>query len=150
MTSAGEIKKRFRNNPELFTLKKHEAAKSDTWEYFSLLFEKQGADSGSLTEVKYLCVWNAYKRVYAYKASDGSGFGDMQFATDYNNGITYVMNALSMRVGSGRVTYTTGSGRVQKRVTRGQLCGDITMASCYFVVIGGTPRSRGDVIPHPG
>ena len=42
----------------------------------------------------------------------------MQFATDYNNGITYVMNALSMWVGSGRqfrvhdgsgrVTYTTG------------------------------------------
>ena len=25
MTSAGEIEKRFRNNPELFTLKKHEA-----------------------------------------------------------------------------------------------------------------------------
>ena len=63
MTSAGEIKKRFRNNPELFTLKKHEAAKSDTWEYFSLLFEKQGADSGSLTEVKYLCVCNACKRI---------------------------------------------------------------------------------------
>ena len=37
----------------------------------------------------------------------------MQFATDYNNGITYAMNALLMRV---------GSGRVQKRVTRGQLC----------------------------
>ena len=84
-----------------FTLKKHEAAKSDAWKYFSLLFEKQGADSGSLTEVKYLCVCNACKRVYAYKAFDGSGFGDMQFATDYN-GITYVMNALSMRVGSGR------------------------------------------------
>jgi len=29
MTSAGEIEKRFRNNPELFTLKKHEAAKSE-------------------------------------------------------------------------------------------------------------------------
>ena len=61
MTSAGEIEKRFRNNPELFTLKKHEAAKSDAWNYFSLLFEKQGADSGSLTEVKYLCVCNACK-----------------------------------------------------------------------------------------
>jgi len=97
----------------LFTLKKHEAAKSDAWKYFSLLFEKQGADRGSLTEVKYLCVCNGCKRVYAYKASDGSGFGDMQFATDYNNGITYVMNALSMRV---------GSGRVHKKVTRGQLC----------------------------
>ena len=110
MTSAGEIEKRFRNNPELFTFKKHEAAKSDAWKYFSLLFEKQGADSGSLTEIKYLCVCNARKRVYAYKASDGSGFGDMQLATDYNNGITYVMNVLC------------GSGRVQKRVTRGQLC----------------------------
>ena len=107
-----------------FTLKKQEAAKSDAWKYFSLLFEKQGADSGSLTEVKYLCVCNACKRVYAYKAFDGSGFGDMQFATDYN-GITYVMNALSMRV---------GSGRVQKRVTRGQLwvayCGSALTA--YF------------------
>ena len=61
--------------------------------FFSLLFEKQGADSGSLTEVMYLCVCNACKRVYAYKASDGSGFDDMQFATDYNNGITYVMYA---------------------------------------------------------
>jgi len=29
MTSASEIEKRFRNKPELFTLKKHEAAKSD-------------------------------------------------------------------------------------------------------------------------
>ena len=96
----------------LFTLKKHEAAKSDAWKYFSLFFGKQGADSGSLTEVKYLCVCNACKRVYAYKASDGSGFCDTKFATDYNNGITYVMNALSVRV---------GSGRVQKRVTRGQL-----------------------------
>jgi len=56
MTSAGEIEKRFRNNPELFTFKKHEAAKSDAWKYFSLLSEKQGADSGSLTEVKYLCL----------------------------------------------------------------------------------------------
>jgi len=45
---------------------------------FSLLFEKQGADSGSLTEVKYFCVCNAYKRVYAYKASDGSGFGRLR------------------------------------------------------------------------
>jgi len=100
MTSAGEIEKRFRNNHELFTLKKHEAAKSNAWKYFSLMFEKHGADSGSLTEVKYLCVCNACKRVYAYKASDGSGFGDMQLATDYNNGITYVMNVLC---GSGRV-----------------------------------------------
>ena len=119
MTSAGEIEKRFRNNPELFTLKKHEAAKSDAWKYFSLLFEKQGADRGSLTEVKYLCVCNACKRVYAYKAFDWSGFGDMQFATDCNNGITYVMDALSTRVGSGHLH--NGSGRVQKRVTRGQL-----------------------------
>ena len=48
--------------------------------------------------------------------SDGSGFGDMQFATDYNNGITYVMNVLSMRVGSGRVdnlcTRRVGSGHL--------------------------------------
>jgi len=29
MTSAGEIEKRFRNNHELFTLKKQEAAKSN-------------------------------------------------------------------------------------------------------------------------
>jgi len=100
----------------LFALKKHEAAKSDAWKYFWLLFEKQGADSGSLTEVKYLCVCNACTRVYAYKASDGSGFGDMQFATDYNNGITYVMNALSMRVGSGRqFRVHDGSGRVGSR-----------------------------------
>ena len=104
---------RSRNGLEitLFALKKHEAAKSDAWEYFSLLFEKQGADSGSLTEVKYLYVCNVRKRVYAYNSSDRRGFGDMQFATDYNNGITYVMNALSMRVGSGRVdnfVYTTG------------------------------------------
>jgi len=49
MTSAREIEKRFENNPELFTLKKHEAAKSDAWKYFSLLFEKQGADSDSIT-----------------------------------------------------------------------------------------------------
>jgi len=53
----------------------------------------------------------------------------MQFATDYNNGITYVINVLSMRVGSGRQFRVhdgsghlhNGSGRVQKRVTRGQL-----------------------------
>ena len=63
MTNAGEIEKRFRNNPELFALKKHETTKSDAWKYFSLLFEKQGADSGSLTEVKYLCVCNACKRI---------------------------------------------------------------------------------------
>jgi len=55
MTSAGETEKRFRNNPEFFTLKKHEAAKSDAWKYFSLLFEKQGADSDSLNEVTYFC-----------------------------------------------------------------------------------------------
>jgi len=30
----------------------------------------------------------------------------MQFATDYSNGITYVINALEMRVGSGRVGST--------------------------------------------
>ena len=52
MTSASEIEKRFRNKPELFTLKKHEAAKSDAWKYFSLLLKKQGADSDSLTEVQ--------------------------------------------------------------------------------------------------
>ena len=45
MTSASEIEKRFKNNPELFTLKKHESAKSDVWKYclLLLLFEKQGA-----------------------------------------------------------------------------------------------------------
>jgi len=76
MSSASEIEKRFRNKPELFELKKHAAAKSDAWKYFSLLFEKQGArDSDSLTEVKYFCVCNGCKRVYAYKASDGSSFG---------------------------------------------------------------------------
>ena len=52
MTIAGEIEKRFRNNP--ICVKKHEAAKSDAWKYFSLLFEKQGAVSGSLTEVKFV------------------------------------------------------------------------------------------------
>ena len=57
MTGAGEIEKRFRNNP--ICVKKHEAAKSDAWKYFSLLFEKQGADSGSLTEVKYVFVMHA-------------------------------------------------------------------------------------------
>ena len=41
MTSTGEIEKRFRNNLELFTLKKHEAAKSGAWKYFSLLFENK-------------------------------------------------------------------------------------------------------------
>jgi len=41
MTSAGEIEKCFRNNLELFTLKKHEAAKSGAWQYFSLLFENK-------------------------------------------------------------------------------------------------------------
>ena len=103
MTSAGVIEKRFRNNPELFTLKKHEAAKSDGRQHFSLLFEKQGADSGSLTVLSnYVFVMHASVRVYAYKPSDGSGFGDIQFATDYNNGITYVMNVLSMRVGPGQ------------------------------------------------
>ena len=44
--------------------------------YFSLLFEKRGADREALTEVTYFCVCNACKRVYAYKASDGSGFRD--------------------------------------------------------------------------
>jgi len=45
--------------------------------------------------------------------SDGSGFGDIQFATAYNNGITYVINALSMLVGSGRqFRVQDGSGRV--------------------------------------
>ena len=90
MTSAGEIEKRFRNNP--ICVKETRSCEIRRVEVF-WLFEKQGADSGSLTEVKYLCVCNACKRVYAYKASDGSGFDDMQFATDYNNGITYVMNA---------------------------------------------------------
>ena len=63
--------------------------------------------------------------------SDGSGFGDMQFATDYNNGITYVMNVLC------------GSGRVQKRVTRGQLWVTVDQRSAVFTCIGalGT-RSR--------
>ena len=53
MTGTGEIEKRFKNNP-IYILKKHEAAKLGlyAWKYFSLLFEKQGADSGSLTEVK--------------------------------------------------------------------------------------------------
>jgi len=51
MTGTGEIEKRFKNNP-IYILKKHEAAKLYAWKYFSLLFEKQGADSGSLTEVK--------------------------------------------------------------------------------------------------
>ena len=71
--------------------------------------------------------------ICVHKASDGSGFGDMQFATDYNNGITYVMNALSMRVGSGHLH--NGSGRVQKRVTRGQLCFIVgSTLSCQFPV----------------
>jgi len=101
MTSAGEIEKRFRNNPIL--VKETRSCEIRRVEIFFVVV--------SLTEVKYLCVCNACTRVYAYKAPDGSGFGDMQFATDYNNGITYVMNVLSM-----------WSSRVHKRVTRGQLC----------------------------
>ena len=90
-----------------------------------MLFEKQGAVSGSLTEVKYLCVCNACKRVYAYKASDGSGFGDMKFCDRLqqrhhlcnerviNAGRVGSTILCTRRVGSGRVTYTTsrvGSG----------------------------------------
>jgi len=42
---------------------------------------------------------------------------------DYNNGIAYVMNVLSMRVVSTiSCTRRVGSDRVQKRVTRGELC----------------------------
>jgi len=67
MTSASEIEKRFRNKPELFTLKKHEATKSDAWKYFSLLFKKQGADSDSLTCCMSVCL-QVYITNYKLKA----------------------------------------------------------------------------------
>jgi len=84
---------------------------------------------------------------YAYKASDGSGFGDMQFATDYNNGITYAMNALSIGVGSGRVgspTQRVGSCRVNSGTAVLPLfSSEHALKSGTFGVPGLVPLGRG-------
>jgi len=72
--------------------------------------------------------------ICVHKASDGSGFGDMQFATDYNNGITYVMNVLSMRV---------GSGRVQKRVRK--VATPLRELACHVGTRCYLPPGRGDI-----
>ena len=82
--------------------------------------------------------------ICVHKASDGSGFGDMQFATDYNNGITYVMNVLSMRVGSGRqFRVHDGSGRVQKRVRK--VATPLRELACHVGTRCYLPPGRGDI-----
>jgi len=65
MTGAGEIEKRFKNNPiYIKETRSCEIMCDYAWKYLSMFFEKPCADSGSLTEFKYLRVCNACKRVY--------------------------------------------------------------------------------------
>lgn len=74
MTSAGDVERRLCVQPDSFELRANESAKSDVWKQFSLIFEKNASDA-SLSEVKFYCACNTCRRVYAYKAQDGSSFG---------------------------------------------------------------------------
>ena len=70
MTSASEVERQLRAKPDDFVLKPNEAAKSDVWNSFSLIYRKNEAEPW-----KYFCACNGCRRVYMYKAADGGSFG---------------------------------------------------------------------------
>jgi len=74
MTTASELEKHLRDTPDLYVLKSNESGKSNVWKHFSLIFEKRSA-AATNDDSKYFCVCVSCKRVYAYKAADGSSFG---------------------------------------------------------------------------
>jgi len=63
MTSASEVERQLRAKPDDFELKPNEAAKSDVWKSFSLIYRKNEAEPW-----KYFCACNGCRRVYMYKA----------------------------------------------------------------------------------
>ena len=69
----GDLERRLRTKSGDFVLKQNAAGKSVVWQHFSLIFEKSADDS--LTELQYYCSCNVCRRVYAYKAADGSSYG---------------------------------------------------------------------------
>ena len=75
--SASVLENRLRAKPEEFELRCNDSAKSNVWKHFSLVFEKLRTTSENISfvEVKYFCACNRCRRVYMYKAPDGSSFG---------------------------------------------------------------------------
>jgi len=75
MTTAGDIERRLRAKAGEFVLKPNAAGKSAVWQHFSLIFDKSTADETEVTELKYFSSCNVCRRVYSYKAADGSSYG---------------------------------------------------------------------------
>ena len=76
--SASVLEKRLRAKPDEFQLRcnENDSAKSNVWKHFSLVVEKcTTSEQISFVEAKYYCVCNRCRRVYMYKAPDGSSFG---------------------------------------------------------------------------
>ena len=75
--SASVLENRLRAKPEEFELRCNDSAKSNVWKHLSLVFEKLRTTSENISfaEVKYFCACNRCRRVYMYKAPDGSSFG---------------------------------------------------------------------------
>jgi len=84
---ASELERKLRATPDLFILKPNLAAQAVVWKEFSLIYEKKndspadGSQADKLdsdathAEVKYYCAWNKCRKVYAYKAANGSSYG---------------------------------------------------------------------------
>jgi len=81
-----ELERRLRTKPDDFVFKHNYVGKSEVWKHFALIFEKDAAD-GSLQELKYFCVCNSCRRVYLYKAADGSSFGTKNLLTTFENAV---------------------------------------------------------------
>jgi len=72
MTSALYIERRMRAHPDCFQFRSNDAGKSDAWKHFSLIYEK---NDDELLELKYFCACNGCRKVYVYRAQDGSSYG---------------------------------------------------------------------------
>ncbi len=71
---AHDIEESIKKAPSSYVFKPYANAKSDIWNHFSLIYKKSDSDD-SVSEIKNYCVCNKCKKVYAYKAADGTYFG---------------------------------------------------------------------------
>ena len=72
---AAEVEHKLRATPDQFLLKPNTSAKAPIWKQFSLIYHLRNNSDDSEAEsdeIKYYCACNKCRKVYCYKAPDGS------------------------------------------------------------------------------
>lgn len=76
---AEEVEKNLRRNPNKYVLKANQKGKAEVWKSFRLIYENAATEDADTpvagNELKYFCACVVCRKVYAYKAPDGSSYG---------------------------------------------------------------------------